>query len=345
MDLTCIAVVILNYNGKEFLKQFLPSVLQHSGNAQIIVADNASSDDSLKFVKENYPNVKIVLNERNYGYAQGYNEALKKIKSEYFVLLNNDVEVTDRWLEPMLELLSKNGNIAACQPKLLSFRQKNEFEYAGAAGGFIDKYCYPFCRGRIFNELEKDSGQFNDSREIFWASGACLFARASAFEQVGGFDGDFFAHMEEIDLCWRMKNLGHRVFYEGKSVVYHVGGGTLNKVSPRKTFLNFRNNLITLTKNHPSGLLWLKIFYRMNLDGIAAMKFLLSGQASHFFAVIRAHFSYYGCLSSTLRKRKQQKQNSDFKFSTSQIYSGNIVFDHFLKGLKKFSDLNSPFLK
>jgi GT2 family glycosyltransferase len=345
MDLTGIAVVILNYNGKEFLKQFLPSVLQHSGNAQIIVADNASNDDSLKFLKEHYPTVKLVLNDQNYGYAQGYNEALTKIKADYFVLLNNDVEVSDCWLEPMFELLNTNKNIAACQPKLLSFHQKNEFEYAGAAGGFIDKYCYPFCRGRIFNEIEKDSGQFNDVREIFWASGACLFVRAAAFEHAGGFDGDFFAHMEEIDLCWRMKNLGHSIFYEGKSVVYHVGGGTLNKISSQKTFLNFRNNLITLTKNHPSGLLGLKIFYRMNLDGIAAVKFLLSGQGSHFFAVIRAHFSYYSHLSSTLQKRKQQKQNSGFKFSTSQIYSGNIVFDHFLKGLKKFSELSSPFLK
>ena len=339
-----VAVVILNYNGKLFLEKFLPSVTKFSENHTVVVADNNSTDDSISFLKNNYPSVQIVQNPVNAGFAQGYNDALKHVDAEYYVLLNSDVEVTENWIRNVISLMNSDPNIAACQPKILDHNNKTKFEYAGASGGFIDKYGYPFCRGRIFNSLEDDKAQYNSSIEIFWATGACMFVRAKAFWEVGGFDGDYFAHMEEIDLCWRLKNIGHKIYVEPKSIVYHVGGGTLNKLSSRKTFLNFRNNLTTLTKNHPPSFLFFKIIWRMKLDGVAAFKFLLDGQPAHFFAVIRAHFAFYGWLPKTLAKRKKAKQHPNFKYSMSKAYDGNIVLEYFIRKKKSFSELDKGYL-
>lgn len=336
---TKVAVVILNWNGKSFLEKFLPNVLKYSDDAQIIVADNQSTDDSVEFLKNKYPQVSIIINPSNDGFAQGYNLALKQVNAEYYVLLNSDVEVTENWLHPIIQLMDSNPKIAACQPKILDYNHKTKFEYAGAAGGFMDKYGYPFCRGRIFNVLEEDKGQYNDAVEVFWSTGACMFVRAEAFWKVGGFDGDYFAHMEEIDVCWRMKNIGYQIYVEPKSVIYHVGGGTLNKLSPKKTFLNFRNNLITLTKNASPRFLFFKIIYRMILDGVAAFKFLFEGNGSHFFAVIKAHFSFYKHLPSTLKKRDDMRLMSEFKDSTTGVYESNIVFMHFVKKVKRYSEL------
>ena len=340
MNSPTVAVVILNFNGKSLLEKFLPGIVLHSPNCKIYIADNNSTDDSLAYVQQNFPGVGIIQNGENMGYAGGYNAALKNLSEKYFMLLNNDVEVTKNWIAPLINLMESDPKIAACQPKMLSYANKNEFEYAGASGGYIDKFGYPFCRGRMFIKLERDIGQYNTINEIFWASGACLFVRADLFNKVKGFDADYFAHMEEIDLCWRLKNAGYSIYVQPESVIYHVGGGTLNKISPNKTYLNFRNNLITLTKNHPNDQLFLKILWRLHLDGIAALKFLFSGEPLHFFAVIRAHFAYYARLSDTLKKRKEQKSGVNFKFCTSNIYKKNIVFDFYLRGKKKFSDLD-----
>ncbi|HWY09979.1 MAG TPA: glycosyltransferase family 2 protein [Bacteroidia bacterium] len=345
MSQSKVAVVILNYNGKLFLEKFLPSVTKFSKNHTVVVADNNSTDDSISFLKNNYPSVQIIQNPVNTGFAQGYNNALKHVDQDYYVLLNSDVEVTENWIGNVISLMDSNSNIAACQPKILDYNNKTKFEYAGAAGGFIDKYGYPFCRGRVFNSLEEDKSQYNNSTEVFWATGACMFVRSKAFWEVGGFDGDYFAHMEEIDLCWRLKNIGYKIYVEPKSIVYHVGGGTLNKLSSRKTFLNFRNNLTTLTKNHPPLFLFLKIIWRMKLDGIAAFKFLFDGQPVHFFAVIRAHFAFYGWLPRTLAKRKKAKLHPNFKYSMGRAYDGNVVLEHFIRKKNSFSELNqSSFL-
>ena len=340
MEENKVAVVILNYNGKHFLGKFLPTVLKFSSKYKIFVADNNSTDDSVNFLKKEFPTVEVIQNSANNGFAQGYNEALKKVSAQYYVLLNSDVEVTENWIDNIIDLMDKNEKIAACQPKVLDFNLQNKFEYAGAGGGFIDKFGYPFCRGRIFNHLEEDKKQYDSCREIFWATGACMFVKSNAFWEVNGFDGDYFAHMEEIDLCWRLKNIGYSIYVEPKSTVYHIGGGTLNKESSRKTFLNFRNNLTTLTKNHPSPFLFFKIIFRLKLDGVAAFKFLFDGQPKHFLAVLRAHFAYYGWLPKTLRKRKQAKQHPDFKFNTTQMYNGNVVLEHFIRKKNKFSELN-----
>lgn len=335
-----VAVVILNWNGRSFLEKFLPVVIQYSSGAEIIVADNQSSDDSVQFLKSNFPEVTVIINPGNEGFSKGYNTALRQVNAEYYVLLNSDVEVTENWLEPIIELLDNNQKIAACQPKILDYNHRSKFEYAGAAGGFIDKYGYPFCRGRIFNELEEDKGQYDSAKEVFWATGACMFVRSEAFWKVEGFDDDYFAHMEEIDVCWRMKNIGYQIYVEPKSKVYHVGGGTLNKLSPKKTFLNFRNNLITLTKNAASQFLFFKIFYRMILDGVAAFKFLFEGNGSHFIAVIKAHFSFYAHLPSTIKKRKTMRNMPGFVDSTTGVYEKNVVYLHFIKGVKYYSELN-----
>lgn len=334
-----VAVVILNWNGKSFLEKFLPIVIKYSSGAQIIVADNQSSDDSVSFLKQQFPDVRVIINPSNDGFARGYNLALKQVQAEYYVLLNSDVEVTKNWIEPIIAMMDANMKIAACQPKILDYTNRTKFEYAGAAGGFIDKYGYPFCRGRIFNVLEEDKEQYNTAKEVFWATGACMFVRAEAFWKVGGFDDDYFAHMEEIDVCWRMKNIGYQIYVEPQSVIYHVGGGTLNKLSPRKTFLNFRNNLITLTKNAAPRFLFFKIIYRMILDGVAAFKFLFEGNGSHFMAVIKAHFSFYAYLPSTLKKRDEMRLRDDFVETTTGVYTENIVFAHFVKGVKSYSEL------
>ena len=338
-----VAVVILNFNGKYFLEKFLPGIIQHSAPYPVIIADNKSSDDSIQYTRQHFPQVQVIENDDNYGYAKGYNLALKKVEAEYYVLLNSDVEVSPQWITPIIDLMDKDPKVAACQPKILDYNKRNTFEYAGASGGFIDAYGYPFCRGRMFNSLEEDLGQYNATKEVFWATGACLFVRSSAFHQVGGLDDHYFAHMEEIDLCWRLKNFGYCVYVVPESVIYHIGGGTLNKLSKRKTFLNFRNNLTTLTKNHPPENLFLKILYRMILDGVAAFKFLFDGQPKHFFAVLRAHFNYYAWLPRILAERKRLKNSPGFKFTHSGIYRGNIVLEYFVKGKRKFTDLTGNF--
>jgi GT2 family glycosyltransferase len=333
------AVVILNWNGKDFLSRFLPGIIAYSGDATIVVADNASSDDSVAYLREAFPSVTIVQNDVNGGFAKGYNDALKKIQADYYVLLNSDVEVTPGWLTPLEKLVESDSSIAACQPKILDFKNKTRFEYAGAAGGFIDKFGYPFCRGRIFDSYEEDLGQYTDTREIFWATGACLFIRAEAYHNQGGLDPDFFAHMEEIDLCWRLKNEGFKIMYCSESTVFHVGGGTLSKLSPQKTYLNFRNNLILLCKNHAPGFFWIKLIFRMKLDGIAAFKFLFAGDFAHFRAVLRAHGSFYRSFGHTYAKRKALKTKIKH-YSTTAVYRKSIVFDYYLRGKRKYSELD-----
>lgn len=335
-----VAVVILNWNGRNFLEKFLPSVIgNNSFNAEIIVADNASTDDSILFLQAQYPQVKIILNTVNGGFAKGYNDALQHVKSEYYVLLNSDVEVSPGWIEPAITLMDSDKSIAACQPKIKDFHNKEFFEYAGAAGGFIDKFGYPFCRGRILETTERDNGQYDDVHEIFWATGACMFIRSECFHKAKGFDEDFFAHMEEIDLCWRLKNLGYKIMFTPDSTVYHVGGGTLNKTSSRKTFLNFRNNLNLLLKNHPPKFFFLKICFRMILDGVAAFKFLFAGQFSHFVAVVKAHKTFYGSLKQTLEKRKELKKQI-VEYTITGVYPHSIVKDYYLKGKKTFKELD-----
>ncbi|XCF07580.1 glycosyltransferase family 2 protein [Tamlana crocina] len=324
-----IAIVILNWNGKALLEQFLPSVVEHSKEATVYVADNASTDDSVAFVEKEFPSVKIIKNAENGGYAKGYNDALKHVEADVFCLLNSDVEVTQNWLQPVIDTFKTHPNTAIIQPKLLDFKKKDHFEYAGAAGGFIDKFGYPYCRGRIFNTVEKDSGQYDDVSEIFWASGACLFVRSHVFDELNGFDEHFFAHMEEIDLCWRAKNLGYSVKYVGASAVYHVGGATLSNSNPKKTFLNFRNSLFALTKNATSPIL-VKIGVRLILDGVAGMKFLLEQKPRHLFSILKAHFSFYKSLGRLLQQRKATVTKTKYYQKTS------IVFSYFIKGNKYY---------
>jgi GT2 family glycosyltransferase len=324
-----IAVVILNWNGKKLLEQFLPTVIKYSKEADIYVADNASTDDSVQFVKQTYPTIKVIINDENGGYAKGYNDALKHIEADVFCLLNSDVEVTENWLSPIVEIFNKQPKTAIIQPKLLDFNKRGYFEYAGAAGGFIDKYGYPYCRGRIFNTLEKDTGQYNDVAEIFWASGACLFIRSHVFNALNGLDELFFAHMEEIDLCWRVKNLGYNVTYVGASEVYHVGGATLNNQNPKKTFLNFRNSLFAITKN-ANGFLAGIIFIRLILDGIAGIKFLFEFKPKHTLAVIKAHFSFYYHLPQVLSQRKKNTIKLKYYKKTS------IVLDYFVNNKTEY---------
>ncbi len=330
-----VAVVILNYNGKEFLEKFLPTVIANNADySEIIVADNKSTDDSVDFMRNNFPDIRLILNDFNGGFATGYNIALRQIEADYYVLLNSDIEVTPNWIEPVIELMESDESIAACQPKILSYFDKSKFEYAGAAGGYIDKYGYPFCRGRVFQKLETDNGQYNDVKEIFWATGACMFVRASLYHELGGLDDDFFAHMEEIDLCWRLKNAGYKIMYCPDSKIYHIGGGTLPKSSARKTYLNFRNNLSLLMKNLPKGKVFGTISYRFFLDWVAAFKFLCDGSFADFFAVTRAHFSFLRHLPYLKKKRRKLTQNK-----VSQIYQKNIVFKHFLEKKKLYSEL------
>ncbi len=335
-----VAIAILNWNGRALLEKFLPDVIRHSqGLAEVYVIDNNSTDDSVKYLTSIFNSIKIIQNIDNYGFAKGYNEGLKQIKADYFVLLNSDVQVTENWIRPVIALMESDQTIAACQPKLLSHNLKDEFEYAGGGGGFIDKWGYPFCRGRIFNSFEKDSGQYNDTREIFWASGACLFIRAKNYFEAGGLDEDFFAHMEEIDLCWRIRNLGYKIVYCPQSVVYHVGAGTLAKMNPRKTFYNFRNNLLLMCKNHASDFFLLKFFLRAIMDGFAGIRFLFLGEFGHFIAVIHAHFSFYFMLGKTLTKRRRIQKNIK-RYATNCVYKGSIVWQYFVKGKRKFSELD-----
>jgi GT2 family glycosyltransferase len=334
-----IAVIILNWNGRALLEKYLPSVVASTYKSlQIIVADNASTDDSINFLRNNFPAVGIISMQKNRGYAGGYNEAVKDVDADIFVLLNSDVEVTPGWLEPVSALFAGDPAIAAAQPKILSYKSRRDFEYAGASGGFIDHLGYPFCRGRLFDTLEEDSGQYDDAREIFWASGACLFIRPGVFSEFGGFDEHFFAHMEEIDLCWRIKNRGHRIMVCPSSVVYHLGGGTLHELSPHKTFLNFRNGLALLFKNLPAYMLWRVFLLRLVLDGVAGLKFLMGGEFKHFIAIIRAHFTFYGHAGLWVKQRKQALKKP-LNPNMNGLYPKSIVWQYFGKGVKKFSEL------
>lgn len=333
-----VAVVILNWNGKHLLRQFLPGVIQCSPGAEIVVADNASSDDSVAMLKAEFPSVRIICIASNKGYTGGYNEALREIDAKYCVLLNSDIEVTEGWLEPIVQLMDSDPLVAAVQPKIRAFKQRSHFEYAGAAGGYLDRLGFPFCRGRIFEVLEEDFGQYDDTREVFWASGACMFVRTEVFRACEGFDESFFAHMEEIDLCWRMKNQGWKVMYEPKSVVFHIGGGTLDKSNWRKTYLNFRNNLELMYKNIEDQYLFRSLFVRMLLDGVAAFKFLVSNGFSHFWAIVRAHLHFYRLLPQIRQKRRALKKKVRNRNSTG-VYMGSVVIDYFIRGKRSFKAL------
>lgn len=315
-----IAIVILNWNGRHLLEQFLPSVVKHSKEATIYVADNASTDDSINLVRTQFPSVQLIENAENWGFAKGYNEALKQVHADILCLLNNDVEVTANWLDPVISLFEKEPNTAIIQPKLLDHKKKDHFEYAGAAGGYVDKYGYPYCRGRIFNTVEKDAGQFNDIADIHWASGASLFIREEVFQGLNGFDEFFFAHMEEIDLCWRARNFGYGIKYVGTSEVYHLGGATLKHNDPQKTYLNFRNSLFTLVKNSGSKLFPI-VFIRLVLDGVACIKFLTEFKFRHIFAVLRSHLSFYRYLPTVLRWRKRTNRSKNYYQIRSIVWS------------------------
>jgi len=317
-----IAVVILNWNGEVLLERYLPSVIQYSKNADIYVADNASTDKSVDYVKTNYPQIQIIQNRVNGGFAKGYNDALQSVEADIFCLLNSDVEVTPNWLEPIKEAFETIPEAAIIQPKILDLLRREYFEYAGAAGGFIDQLGYPFCRGRIFQELEKDVGQYDDIREIFWATGACMFIKSEVFRSLGGFDEDYFAHQEEVDLCWRAKNAGYKVYYTGASKVYHLGGSTLSNMNPKKTYLNFRNSLFSITKNLPRRKAFLIIFLRLLLDAVAGIRFIFQLRFKHCLAIIMAHFNFYSNFRRMYRKREKRNFIKKYYVTKSIVWSG-----------------------
>lgn len=331
--MTSVAVVILNYNGEKLLRQFLPSVIQYSAGADIFVADNASTDRSLDMLRREFPSVKVIALDLNYGFCGGYNRALAQVRADYYVLLNSDVEVTPGWLDPLRALLDDRPSVAAVQPKILSFKAKRYFEYAGAGGGLIDSFGYPFCRGRIFDHVEEDRGQYDDERAVFWSSGACMMIRSTSYHEQRGLDEDLFAHMEEIDLCWKLKRSGSAVFYSGKSHVYHLGAGTLGYHSPRKTFLNFRNGLSMVYKHFNPGELIYKLPLRMMLDWLAALVFLLKGQTENSMSVLRAHADFLRSLPQLRKKRRAIRQKAP-SYPKTGIYSGLIVLDYFLRKRK-----------
>ncbi len=334
------AIVILNWNGIEFLRMFLGTVVRCSArpDTEICVADNGSSDGSADWVAETFRNVKLILLDKNYGFASGYNKAIEQIDSEYLVLINTDIEVTEGWLDPLLKYMEENPDAAACQPKIMSYYRKDHFEYAGAAGGFIDKYGYPFCRGRIMNQIEKDEGQYDTQADIFWSSGACMMVRTTMWQKCGGFDPDFFAHMEEIDLCWRFSKAGYRRGFVPGSVVYHIGGGSLNYDSPLKVFLNFRNSLYMLYKNLPDDKLRSILLKRKIMDGFAAAMFIAKGKFKYFGAVVKAHLSYYKSLGDLRYKREIVKRLGE-NGSDELIMNKSIIFEFYVKGIKTYSGL------
>ncbi len=338
------AVVILNWNGKEMLEKYLPSVVQYSSlpGIEVIVADNGSADDSMLFLAEKYPEVRTIRLDKNYGFAAGYNNALEQVEADYYILLNSDVEVTEGWITPMTNLLDNEPDVAACMPKILSYERKNYFEYAGASGGFIDRFGYAFCRGRIFDHLEEDHGQYDEPMDIFWATGACLCIRAKVFHRAGGFDERFFAHMEEIDLCWRLQNAGYRIMVIPKSFVYHYGGGALPPENPYKTYLNFRNNLLMLFKNLKLFQIFTIFQFRILLDWLSVFKFLFSRRFQHAWAVIKAHLMFLLWMPSSIGRRykiKSRMKMQDLKGS----YSKSIVRDFFLLNIMQFSELEGKF--
>ncbi len=335
-----IAIVILNWNGRHYLEKFLPGVVSHTPakTGKVVVADNASTDGSTEFVKNNFPGVEIIEFDQNYGFALGYQKTLRMIDTDYYVLLNSDVEVTKNWVEPVVEFMDNNPGVGACMPKIKAFNNKEMFEYAGASGGFIDKYGFPFCRGRILNTIENDNGQYNACIKTFWASGACMFLRAKAYFQAGELDGDFFAHMEEIDLCWRLKNYGFSIYSFPRSTVFHVGGGTLPNNNPRKLYLNYRNNLFLLYKNLPSRNMFPLLCTRLIMDWLSALIYLLKFQPSFCWSVTRAHLSFFRQIRILHRKRKSLRHMNNIE-PVSEIYSGSIVFDYMIKRIRKFSEL------
>ena len=325
----------MNWNGRALLEKFLPSIVQFSADqADVYVADNNSSDDSIAFLEKTYPQVKVIKNQVNGGYAKGYNDALKSVDADVYALVNSDIEVSEGWLDPIIKEFSSNKEVGIVQPKLLDYKDKSKFEYAGAGGGFVDFMGYPFCRGRIFMELETDAGQFDDITDIFWASGACFFIRSDIFHELGGFDEDYFAHQEEIDLCWRVQNEGYGVRYVGTSTVYHVGGATLRESHPRKTFLNFRNSLFTIAKNVPKRYVFFVVLFRLILDAVAGIKFVVELRPVHTWSVLKAHLSFYYYLPRMMRKRRKLS----FK-QTRYFYCFSIVWNHFILRKKRFSAL------
>ncbi len=329
-----VAIVILTWNGLRHLKTFLPSVVQHSIGHSIFVVDNGSMDGSKDWLSITYPAISVIRHDRNLGFCDGYNKGLQQIKSEYYVLLNSDVEVTEGWIDPIIEIFDKQPDVAAVQPKILSYENESFFEYAGGAGGHIDWLGYPFCRGRIFDTLEEDKAQYNDVSEIFWASGACMFIRSDLFHKHAGFDWAFFAHMEEIDLCWRLKNLGYKILYTSESTVYHLGGGTLQKSSPYKTFLNYRNGLFLLYKNLPRQKLYHTIFIRLILDGISGLRHFMKLEFRFVSAILKAHFSFYAHVILS----KINRTNSLNTFATP-IFNKSIVYQYFIRKSRYFGQL------
>ena len=339
-----VSIVILNWNGKKHLERFLPVLVKHTtqDGAEIVVADNGSEDDSLEYLKKEFPHIRIIELEINHGFSGGYNRAMEELDARYVLLLNSDIEVTEGWLEPMLELMEKDPAVGACTPKILDYKRKEFFEYAGAAGGFMDHLGYPFCRGRIFDHLEIDQGQYDQASDLFWGTGACLMIRSDLYRESGGLDEQFFAHMEEIDLCWRLQRMGYRIRFVPSSKVYHVGGATLQRGNPFKTFLNFRNNLLLLYKNLPSHGRTKTLISRMILDGISAFRFLFQGAFKDFWAVVRAHWAFYG-MKSSYRGMKNKNKYPENDVIVGGIYQGSIVADFFLKKKRKYSDLNPSF--
>ncbi len=344
-----VAIVILNWNGRHMLERFVPTVVKYSHgqhfsvldndyDTEVVVADNGSTDDSVFFLQQNYPELPLVLLDKNYGFAGGYNKALEQVDADYYVLLNSDVECTPRWIEPVIRIMDANSKVAVMQPKLLMYDRKDTFEYAGGAGGFIDSYGYPFCRGRLFNTLEKDHGQYDDDCDIFWATGAAMFVRASVWRELGGLDADFFAHMEEIDFCWRVHNAGYRVTYCPQSKLYHVGGGTLPKSNPFKTQLNFRNNLSMLYKNLPDERRDKVLRLRMFLDRVAAVKFLAEGHLGEYRAVRKAHKEFRAWRNELKEKRAAIKPHA-----VSQVYQGALLIEYYLMRRQTFTELRGRF--
>ena len=336
-----VAIVILNWNGKKLFDIFLPSVIRHSAGpgTVIYIADNGSTDESVTHLIHHFPEIKIIILNQNFGFAEGYNQALKQIDATYYILLNSDVEVTPGWIKPCISMMENDPQLAVVQPKILSYNKPHSFEYAGAGGGFIDKYGYPFCRGRILNHTEQDKGQYDYPSSIFWASGACMFIRADRFHEAEGFDGSFWAHMEEIDLCWRLKNKGYKIMYQPESTIYHLGGGTLPYSSPQKIYLNFRNNLFMLYKNLPDDKFYKIILTRIFLDQVAAVKFFLGFYYSGFKAVIQAHISFLKEIFSLRKKRSLLKKQAIVN-DHPEIYTESIMWKFFIRRIRKFSDLN-----
>jgi len=328
------AIVILNWNGRDLLAKFLPSVIAHSASqATVYVADNASSDDSVAYVRAHFPQVKIIENPENGGYARGYNLALPLVEEELLVLMNSDIETTDGWLTPIIHAFETESDLGAAQPKILDYKRPGYFEYAGAAGGFLDALGYPYCRGRIFDTVEKDIGQYDENKRIFWASGACFAIKKSVFWEAGALDEQFFAHQEEIDLCWRINALGFSVKYIANSSVYHVGGATLGAINPQKTFLNFRNTLFALLKNVPTSRVYVLLFLRMCLDAVAALKFMVEGKTAHCYAIFRAHVDFYRKFRDIHRKR------SDFKKTNLYFTKNSIVWLYFVEQKKVYTKI------